>query len=174
MPPCKAVVVQRAPCFVYLRTPDGKGFYIGSPGSKADVGRFLDGQGIIDYDGAASRLEKWVSDTADLRQDIAALHVISNRILEHNVKSVVMTERLIGCPLEEGGLPGRTLLSPPKCLFENSKLGSTGDPPVPSGDPPDGTRKASKANPARSTGTTVPGTCPNRCGLPAHDQNIEQ
>jgi hypothetical protein len=41
MPPCKARVVQRAPCFVYLKTTDGRGFYIGSPGSKADVGRFL-------------------------------------------------------------------------------------------------------------------------------------
>lgn len=40
MPPCKAVVVERAPCFVYLSTRDGKGFYIGSPGSTAEVGRF--------------------------------------------------------------------------------------------------------------------------------------
>jgi len=41
MPPCKAQVVQRAPCFVCLKTTDGKGFHLGSPGSKADVGRFL-------------------------------------------------------------------------------------------------------------------------------------
>jgi len=41
MPPCHAKVVQRAPCFVYLKTAEGEGFYLGSPGSKADVGRFL-------------------------------------------------------------------------------------------------------------------------------------
>jgi hypothetical protein len=43
MPPCKAVVVERGPCFVYLSTPDGKGFYVGSPGSNAEVGRFING-----------------------------------------------------------------------------------------------------------------------------------
>jgi hypothetical protein len=41
MPPCKARVVQRAPCHVYLKTSDGNGFYLGGPGSEADVGRFL-------------------------------------------------------------------------------------------------------------------------------------
>jgi len=41
MPPSKATVVQRAPCFVYLRTEERTGFYIGSPGSTADVGYFL-------------------------------------------------------------------------------------------------------------------------------------
>lgn len=41
MAPCKATVVQRGPCFVYLRAADGKGFYLGSPASKADVSRFL-------------------------------------------------------------------------------------------------------------------------------------
>ena len=43
MPPCKDVVVQRAPCFVYLSTTDGKGVFIGSPDSNAEVGRFIDG-----------------------------------------------------------------------------------------------------------------------------------
>ena len=42
MPHCKAKVVQRGPCFLYLTTADGKGFYLGSPGSQADVGLFLD------------------------------------------------------------------------------------------------------------------------------------
>jgi hypothetical protein len=41
MPPCKGVVVERAPCYVCLRTADGKGFYIGSPGSNEEVTRFL-------------------------------------------------------------------------------------------------------------------------------------
>ena len=42
MPPCQAVVAERGPCFVYLRTAEGKGFYIGSPGCGAEVTRFLD------------------------------------------------------------------------------------------------------------------------------------
>jgi hypothetical protein len=41
MPPCKAKVVQRAPCSLYLTTPDGNGLYLGSPGSNADVRHFL-------------------------------------------------------------------------------------------------------------------------------------
>jgi hypothetical protein len=41
MPPCEAKIVRRSPCSVCLRTAGGKGFYLGSPGSKADVGRFL-------------------------------------------------------------------------------------------------------------------------------------
>ena len=41
MLPCKAKVIERAPCCVYLKTADGNGFYLGSPRSEADVGRFL-------------------------------------------------------------------------------------------------------------------------------------
>ena len=42
MAPCKAVVVDRGLCFVYLRKADGSGFYIGSPGNGAEGGHFLD------------------------------------------------------------------------------------------------------------------------------------
>ena len=41
MPPCRAVPLQRRPCTLYLKTQDGKGFYIGSPGMDAEVGHFL-------------------------------------------------------------------------------------------------------------------------------------
>jgi hypothetical protein len=41
MLPCKARVIERAPCYVYLKTTDGHGIYLGSPGSEAVVGRFL-------------------------------------------------------------------------------------------------------------------------------------
>ena len=61
MPPCKARVVHRAPCSVYLETKDGKGLYFGSPGSKADVSRFLgflkDGQSY-DLPGAFLKYQK--------------------------------------------------------------------------------------------------------------------
>jgi hypothetical protein len=43
MPPCKAKVVERGPCYVYLEATNGKRFYLGSPGSDANVFRFLEG-----------------------------------------------------------------------------------------------------------------------------------
>ena len=42
MPACKAVVEERGPCYVHLRTADGNGFLIGSPAAGADVVQFLD------------------------------------------------------------------------------------------------------------------------------------
>ncbi len=41
MPPCKVTVLERGPCYVFLKAMDGKGFYLGSPASKAEVERFL-------------------------------------------------------------------------------------------------------------------------------------
>jgi hypothetical protein len=41
MPACKAVLVERGPCYVRLRTADGNGFFIGSPAACADVVQFL-------------------------------------------------------------------------------------------------------------------------------------
>jgi hypothetical protein len=42
MPACKAVVVERGPCYVHLRTADGNGFFIGSPAAGAEVVQFLE------------------------------------------------------------------------------------------------------------------------------------
>lgn len=42
MPSCKARVVHRDPCSLYLLTTNGKGFHLGSPGSNPEVSRFLD------------------------------------------------------------------------------------------------------------------------------------
>jgi hypothetical protein len=42
MPPCKATVVHRYPCYSLLRTTDGKKFCIGSPGATPEVSRFLE------------------------------------------------------------------------------------------------------------------------------------
>jgi hypothetical protein len=43
IPACKAVVAERGPCYVRLRTSEGKGFLIGSPAAGADVLQFLEG-----------------------------------------------------------------------------------------------------------------------------------
>ena len=58
--------------------------------------------GIIPYEGAEPQLQKWTSETADLRQDTILLQEIVNRIRKHGVKSVAMADRIIGCPHEEG------------------------------------------------------------------------
>jgi len=42
MPACNAVVVERGPCYVRLRTADGNEFFIGSPAAGADVVKFLE------------------------------------------------------------------------------------------------------------------------------------
>src|SRR5688572_10335915 len=41
MRPCNARVVERGPCYVHLKSANGKGFYLGSPGSEPEVGRFI-------------------------------------------------------------------------------------------------------------------------------------
>ena len=42
MPPCKATVVHRYPCYSLLRATDGKKFCIGSPGATPEVSRFVE------------------------------------------------------------------------------------------------------------------------------------
>jgi hypothetical protein len=42
MPPCKAVVVERGPCYVHLRAADGNEFFIGSPAAGTEVVQFLE------------------------------------------------------------------------------------------------------------------------------------
>ena len=52
-------------------------------------------------DAEADPMRKWFSD-ADLRNDPVALEEALSFIREHETKSVVMPERIIGCPHEEG------------------------------------------------------------------------
>ncbi len=42
MPACEAVVVERGPCYVQLKTADGNAFLIGSPGAGDDILQFLE------------------------------------------------------------------------------------------------------------------------------------
>ena len=58
--------------------------------------------GILRYEGAKPDLEKWMSETGDLRHDKAILQMILQRLREHGVQSVAMMDRIIGCPHEEG------------------------------------------------------------------------
>ena len=73
--------------------------------------------GIICSDGAEPEdLKRWFSKSGDVRYDQTIGTEILAFIKSHEVKSVVMTDRIIGCPHEEGvDYPDGTEC--PKCPF---------------------------------------------------------
>jgi hypothetical protein len=59
--------------------------------------------GIIRIEGAeAEPLQRWFSEQADVRSDPAIARLITEFIEEHGAKTVALTDRVIGCPHEEG------------------------------------------------------------------------
>ena len=59
--------------------------------------------GIVATEGAeADPLQRSYSDEADIRHDAVTRAEILAFVQEHGVKSVVMLDRIIGCPHEEG------------------------------------------------------------------------
>ena len=73
--------------------------------------------GIVAAEGArAEALERWFAEERDVRSDPAIERAILDFIQRHGVKSVVMTDRIIGCPHEEGvDYPEGQAC--PRCLF---------------------------------------------------------
>lgn len=47
-------------------------------------------------------LERWFSESGDVRDDPAINEQIVRLILSHDVKTVTTAERILGCPHEEG------------------------------------------------------------------------
>jgi hypothetical protein len=64
--------------------------------SKAAVGV------VLHEGGAADLLERWFSDEVDIRFNQPLIRQIGEFIRKERVKSVVMPDRIIGCPHEEG------------------------------------------------------------------------
>ena len=59
--------------------------------------------GIIEHEGEEPAvLERWYSERADVRSDPDIAGQISDFIQLHGAKSVVVADRIIGCPHEEG------------------------------------------------------------------------
>ena len=59
--------------------------------------------GIVAEEGAEpSALERWFSTDTDVRRDPAIGLEIVHFVEAHGAKSVVMADRIIGCPHEEG------------------------------------------------------------------------
>jgi hypothetical protein len=50
----------------------------------------------------ASVLERWFSDDQDVRDDREIVAAILDLLSEHGAKTVVLPDRIIGCPHEEG------------------------------------------------------------------------
>jgi len=57
---------------------------------------------IMTGDTEPETMRKWYSDDTDIRQDAQALAQALAFVRNHDVKSVAMPERIIGCPHEEG------------------------------------------------------------------------
>ena len=59
--------------------------------------------GIIRFQGAEpDPLERWESTSRDVRVDFEINKSIHHLLLRHAVKTVVITDRIMGCPHEEG------------------------------------------------------------------------
>ncbi len=59
--------------------------------------------GIIPFEGAEpSELERWVSETDDVRHDVTIAREIHRFLEVHGAKTVVLSPGIIGCPHQEG------------------------------------------------------------------------
>jgi len=59
--------------------------------------------GILPTEGGeATELERWFSDDHDVRDDVDIATAMLNFVEQHAAKTVVVTDRIIGCPHEEG------------------------------------------------------------------------
>ena len=59
--------------------------------------------GIVPKEGAeATGLERWFSDLADVRDDADIINAIMTFLERQGVKSIVLADRILGCPHEEG------------------------------------------------------------------------
>jgi len=57
---------------------------------------------ILEEGGAVAFLERWSNEIQDIRLDPEANEGIVRFISKHGAKSVVMPDRILGCPHEEG------------------------------------------------------------------------
>lgn len=58
--------------------------------------------GVIEHEGEAAHLRRWLSDTADVRRSEAILREVADFLRTHAVRTVTMIDGIFGCPHEEG------------------------------------------------------------------------
>jgi hypothetical protein len=83
--------------------------------------------GIVDAHEKIIALERWFTTTRDARQDEDICRQIVAFIERHNVYRVAMTDRIIGCPHEEG-IDYPEGESCPQCPFWKGRDRWTGQP----------------------------------------------
>jgi hypothetical protein len=83
--------------------------------------------GIVTHEGGhADVLERWYAEDGDIRNDQETARQIQAFLLEHQVVSVAMADRIIGCPHEEAiDYPRGTAC--PECPFWRSRDRFTGE-----------------------------------------------
>jgi len=82
--------------------------------------------GIVPRDGAEpTELERWFSDD-DVRNDLAINKAILEFVRRHGAKTVVVADRIMGCPHEEG-IDYPTGEKCPRCPFWASRDRWSGD-----------------------------------------------
>ena len=57
---------------------------------------------ILEENGEAEYLERWILEEGDVRYNQAVIKQIMKFIKKHSVQSVVVSDKIIGCPHEEG------------------------------------------------------------------------
>lgn len=57
---------------------------------------------VLGEDQEPAQLERWLTEGGDVRNDPDIPQAVVEFLRENKVKSVVMTDRIIGCPHEEG------------------------------------------------------------------------
>ena len=84
--------------------------------------------GIIPKEGAEpTELERWRLDLDDVRDDVGVMSAATRWIEERGPKSVIVTDRIIGCPHEEG-IDYPTGETCPQCPFWANRDRWTGEP----------------------------------------------
>ena len=83
--------------------------------------------GIFAAEGAEAELHKWNRSDTDVRQDPQVLADIMTLVETRDVKSIVVTDRIIGCPHEEG-IDYPDGQSCPQCPFWEHRDRFTHDP----------------------------------------------
>ena len=59
--------------------------------------------GVVPKEGAEpTELERWLSDQRDVRDDMDVTAAIMTFLERHGVRSVLLADRILGCPHEEG------------------------------------------------------------------------
>ena len=70
---------------------------------------------VLAEDAEGTDLRRWFSEGGDIRNDVSVAEEVLAFIDAAGAKSIVMTDRIIGCPHEEGiDCEGPTC---PECLF---------------------------------------------------------